>query len=48
MLDGLKGGLNDALDMLLGGRKAICPVCKKVEHLVKETKPLFPKKTQPK
>ena len=41
-LSGVKDGLNDALDILLGTRKAVCPVCGRVEHLIKETNVVAP------
>lgn len=42
VLSGVKDSLNDALDILLGTRKAVCPVCGRVEHLVKETNVVAP------
>ena len=36
-LDNLKDGFNDALDRILGGRKAVCPTCKQITHLIKDT-----------
>lgn len=41
-LGGVQDSLNDALDILLGTRKAVCPICGKVEHLVKETNVIAP------
>jgi len=41
-LGGVQDSLNDALDILLGTRKAVCPVCGRVEHLVKETNVVAP------
>ena len=41
-LDGIKNGFDDALDRLLGGRKAVCPHCGKITHLVKETNVIAP------
>lgn len=41
-LGGVQDSLNDALDILLGTRKAVCPICGKVERLVKETNVIAP------
>lgn len=41
-LGGVQDSLNDALDILLGTRKAVCPVCGRVEHLVKEKNVVAP------
>lgn len=41
-LDDLKGSLEDALDRLLGTRKAVCPHCRQVERLIKDTNVLSP------
>lgn len=41
-LEGLKSEIESDLDMLLGGRKAVCPHCGKITHLVKETNVLAP------
>lgn len=41
-LGGVQDSLNDALDILLGTRKAVCPICGKVEHLVEETNVIAP------
>jgi len=41
-LGSVQDGLNEALDILLGTRKAVCPVCGRVEHLVKETNVIAP------
>ncbi len=42
IFEGLKDGIESDLDRLLGTRKAVCPICGKVEHLVKETNVIAP------